>query len=100
MFVPGLNKIALLIAIDTYYNKEPDWSPLLEPLHSCKKMSLISNFLFSKDIQYMESKPLIGPKSNKHNGWGRVRQAIIDFFIDSRDSVIIELVPLSKYNVI
>jgi hypothetical protein len=48
----------------------------------------------------MESKPLIGPKSNKHNGWGRVRQAIIDFFIDSRDSVIIELVPLSKYNVI
>jgi hypothetical protein len=47
--VPDPNKVALLIGIDTQYNKEPDWSPSLEPLHSCKKMPLISNFLSSKD---------------------------------------------------
>ena len=52
--MPDPNKVALLIVIDTYYNKEPGGSPSLEPLHSCKKIPLISNFLSSKDYTIYE----------------------------------------------
>ncbi|MDQ6862963.1 MAG: caspase family protein [Thermoproteota archaeon] len=78
--MPNANKVALIIGMDEYD------SELLPTLQCCKKDAEDLSQLASEELGYFifGGNAVIGCELERQIGWARMRQAIGDFFSDSK----------------